>query len=92
MSGKKFNWGILGPGRIAHQFADGLKVIDDASLYAVASSNLERAEAFANEYGGAKTYNSYESLINDPEVDLVWIFFYPALYLIGKLLQTDIAL
>jgi len=73
MSGKKFNWGILGPGRIAHQFADGLKVIDDASLYAVASSNLERAEAFANEYGGAKTYNSYDALINDPEVDGVYI-------------------
>ena len=73
MSDKNFNWGILGPGRIAHNFADGLKVIDDASLYAVASSNLERAEAFANEYGGAKTYNSYEALVNDPEVDGVYI-------------------
>ena len=73
MSDKKFKWGILGPGRIAHNFADGLKVIDDASLYAVASSNLERAEAFANEYGGAKTYNSYEALVNDPEVDGVYI-------------------
>ena len=73
MSDKKFNWGILGPGRIAHQFADGLKVIDDATLYAVASSNLERAEAFANEYGGAKTYNSYEALINDPQVDGIYI-------------------
>jgi predicted dehydrogenase len=73
MSGKKFNWGILGPGRIAHQFADGLKAIDNASLYAVASSNLERAKAFANEYGGAKTYNSYEALINDPQVDGIYI-------------------
>ena len=73
MSNKKFKWGILGPGRIAHNFADGLKVIDDASLYAVASSNLERAEAFANEYGGAKTYNSHEALVNDPEVDGVYI-------------------
>jgi predicted dehydrogenase len=73
MSDKKFKWGILGPGRIAHQFADGLKVIDDASLYAVASSNLERAGAFANEYGGAKTYNSYEALVNNPEVDGVYI-------------------
>jgi predicted dehydrogenase len=73
MSDKKFKWGILGPGRIAHQFAYGLKVIDDATLYAVASSNLERAETFANEYGGAKTYNSYEALINDPQVDGIYI-------------------
>src|SRR3972149_10407564 len=73
MSGKKFNWGILGPGRIAHQFADGLKVIDDASLYTVASSKIERAKEFADEYGGAKIYNSYEALVNDPEVDGVYI-------------------
>jgi predicted dehydrogenase len=73
MSGKKFNWGILGPGRIAHQFADGLMVIDDAALYAVASSNLERANAFANQYGGAKTYNSYEALVNDPQVDGIYV-------------------
>ncbi len=73
MSNKKFNWGILGPGRIAHNFAKGLKVIDDASLYAVASSKIERAKEFANEYGGAKTYNSYEALVNDPEVDGVYI-------------------
>lgn len=73
MSAKKFNWGILGPGRIAHQFAKGLKVIDDANLYAVASSKIERAQEFANEYGGAKTYSSYEELVNDPDVDGVYI-------------------
>lgn len=74
MSDKKFKWGILGPGRIAHAFADGLKVINDASLYAIASSNREKAQAFANEYGGdAKIYNTYEALVNDPEVDGVYI-------------------
>ena len=73
MSNRKFNWGILGPGRIAHNFAKGLKVIDDASLYAVASSNIERAKEFADEYGGAKTYNSYEALVDDPEVDGAYI-------------------
>lgn len=73
MSNKKFNWAVLGPGRIAHQFAKGLNVIDDASLYAVASTNLERAETFAGQYGGAKTYNSYEAMLNDPQVDGVYI-------------------
>jgi len=73
MSGSKFNWGIVGPGRIAHQFAKGLKGINDASLYAVASTNLERADSFANEFGGAKTYNSYAMMLDDPEVDGVYI-------------------
>jgi predicted dehydrogenase len=73
MSDKKFKWGILGPGRIAHEFAKGVQVIDDASLYAVASSKIERAQEFADQYGGAKTYNSYEALVADPEVDGVYI-------------------
>lgn len=73
MSTKSFRWGILGPGRIAHEFARGLQVIDDASLYAVASSKIERAKEFADQYGGAKTYSSYEELVNDPDVDGVYI-------------------
>lgn len=73
MAKKIFNWGILGPGRIAHEFARGLQVIDDAKLYAVASSKIERAREFADQYGGAKTYNTYEALVNDPEVDGVYI-------------------
>jgi len=66
MENKRFKWGIVGPGRIAQQFADGLKVIENAALYAVASTNLERATVFAEEYGGEKTYGSYEALVNDP--------------------------
>jgi predicted dehydrogenase len=73
MANKRFNWGILGPGRIAQQFGDGLKVIDDAGLYAVASTNLERAKDFAQNYGGEKAYDSYEALVNDPKVDGVYI-------------------
>jgi predicted dehydrogenase len=73
MANKKFNWGVLGPGRIAQQFADALLAIDDAALYAVASSNLERAKAFAQQYNGEKTYDSYEALVNDPQVDAVYI-------------------
>ncbi len=73
MTSRRFKWGIIGPGRIAHQFVDGLKVIDDAALYAVASSSLERAQAFARQYAGEKTYASYEALVNDPQVDAIYI-------------------
>lgn len=70
---KRFNWGVLGPGRIAHQFAEGLAVIDDAALYAVASHQPDRAQAFVDQYGGAKIYSSYEALVSDPQVDAVYI-------------------
>jgi dihydrodiol dehydrogenase / D-xylose 1-dehydrogenase (NADP) len=73
MAKKRFNWGIIGPGRIAQQFADGLKVIEDAALYAVASSKLERATAFAAKNGGEKTYTSYDALVNDPQVDAIYV-------------------
>jgi predicted dehydrogenase len=73
VANKRFNWGLLGPGRIAQQFADGLKAIDEAALYAVASSSPERARAFAQQNGGEKTYSSYEALVNDPQVDAVYI-------------------
>ena len=73
MADNKFKWGILGPGRIAHEFAKGLQVIEDASMYAVASTKLERAQEFADQYGGAQTYNSYEALVHDPEVDGIYI-------------------
>ena len=73
MTSRQFNWGVIGPGRIAHQFAAGLKVIKSAALYAVASSRLERAQAFAEQYAGEKTYDSYEALVNDPQVDAIYI-------------------
>jgi len=73
MAHKHFNWGILGPGRIAQQFGDALQAVEDAALYAVASSNLERAQAFAQQYNGEKTYDSYEALVNDPQVDAIYI-------------------
>lgn len=73
MAEKRFKWGVVGPGRIAQQFAEGLKVLEDAALYAVASTNADRAAAFAGKYGGEKTYSSYEALVSDPQVEAVYI-------------------
>jgi predicted dehydrogenase len=70
---KLFNWGIIGPGRIAHRFMEGLAVIKDASLYAVASTSEERAQSFAGQYHAQKAYASYAELVNDPRVDAVYI-------------------
>jgi predicted dehydrogenase len=70
---KTFRWGLIGPGRIAHNFAKGLATVPDGKLQAVASRDAARAIAFATEYGGAKCYDSYDALIADPEVDAIYI-------------------
>ena len=70
------NWGILAPGSIAHQFAEGLKSVPDAKLYAVGSRTQEKADAFADKFGAPKRYASYEALAADPEsaalVSVMW--------------------
>lgn len=70
---EKLRWGIIGPGNIAKKFADGLKVVPDAELLAVASRTQEGADAFADQYGAPRRYVSYEALAADPDVDAVYI-------------------
>lgn len=66
-------WGILGPGKVARKFVRDLREIPDAELYAVASRDQKRAEAFASEYHAAKAFGSYQALAEDPDVDAVYI-------------------
>ncbi|NMM94027.1 Gfo/Idh/MocA family protein [Bifidobacterium oedipodis] len=79
-SGDKVNVAILGAGRIAHTMADTLVKMAASSdygtlihPYAVAARDLDRAEAFAGQWGFDKAYGSYEELVADPNVDLVYI-------------------
>jgi predicted dehydrogenase len=72
--GKSYRWGILGPGRIANKFAEGLKSLPDAVLYAVASaSSFEKAEAFRERHGFEKAYGSYEEMLADAALDVVYV-------------------
>jgi predicted dehydrogenase len=71
--GKTYKWGIIGPGKIANKFAEGLKVLPNAERYAVASSSLERAESFKENHGFKKAYGSYKEMLADPELDVVYI-------------------
>ncbi|MCH2174230.1 MAG: Gfo/Idh/MocA family oxidoreductase [Lentisphaeria bacterium] len=68
-----FKWGILGPGSIASQFAEGLKVIPDAELYAVASRRQEGLDNFKEKFDFSVGYTSYEELAKDPDVDAIYI-------------------
>jgi len=69
----KVRWGIVGPGKIAQNFANDLKLVDDAMLTAVASRNLERAQTFAREYHIAHSFDSYDALFASDVVDVVYI-------------------
>jgi len=73
MSTSPFRWGILGPGRIAHRFAQALEDVDGAKLQAVASRSAERAEDFAQKYGAHAAYDSDEALAFDPAVDAIYV-------------------
>jgi predicted dehydrogenase len=65
-------WGILGTGKIAKAFATALKDTPDAVLAGVGSRNLDSAALFAREYGG-RAYGSYDALVHDANVDLVYV-------------------
>ncbi len=71
------NVAILGAGAIARSMSKTLRGMKDAGrpveLYAIASRSLEKAQAFAREEGVLRAYGSYEDMLSDPEVDLVYI-------------------
>ncbi len=73
LSHKNIRWGILGCGRIAHEFAQDLQKVSNCSLQAVASRSQENANAYAQLYNAEKAYNSYEQLAKDENVDAIYI-------------------
>lgn len=64
---------IMAPGRIARSMAKTIAKMPEVECYAVASRSLERAKAFAKEWGFEKAYGSYEELVQDPEVELIYV-------------------
>lgn len=68
-----FKVGILGAGHISEIIADTLNKLDSFEPYAIASRDIERANAFGDKFNIEKRYGSYEELVNDPEVELIYI-------------------
>lgn len=65
--------GILATGAITHAVIQTLLKMDEIDCYAVASRSLEKAMAFKEQYGLKKAYGSYEEMLDDPEVELVYV-------------------
>ncbi|WP_298485691.1 Gfo/Idh/MocA family oxidoreductase [uncultured Maribacter sp.] len=66
-------WGILGLGNIAKKFASDLKLVPTATLHAVASRDLTKANVFANENNASKAFGTYQQLFEDKEVTVIYI-------------------
>ena len=65
--------GILGAGNISRSVAPTLVAMPEIECYAVASRSLEKAEEFARDFGFSKIYGSYEQMLSDPDVELVYV-------------------
>ena len=73
MSAPAVRWGILGAGGIAHKLAEAVNRYTQSEVVAVGSRSLEKAQAFAEHMGVLSAFGSYEELVSDPDVDVVYV-------------------
>lgn len=71
---KTVRWGVLSTAGIAQKaLLPAFGRADNAKVIAIASSSLKKAETVANKFGIEKAYEGYDSLLDDPEIDAVYI-------------------
>jgi predicted dehydrogenase len=70
---KSLRWGILGAGAIAGEFSDGIAASSTGVVHAVASRSVAKAGRFAAAHQVSTWYGSYEDLLADPGVDIVYV-------------------
>jgi len=73
MADSPVRWGILGTGGIAHAFASDLGRTDSGVVGAVGSRSQESANRFGEEFGTDRRHASYEALVADPDVDVIYV-------------------
>jgi predicted dehydrogenase len=73
-------WGILGTARIATKVGAAIREASGAELTAIASRDAQRAADWAAEHGAARSYGSYEALLDDDQIDVVYIPLPPSLH------------
>ncbi|HKJ00920.1 MAG TPA: Gfo/Idh/MocA family oxidoreductase [Longimicrobiales bacterium] len=74
MDGRKLRWGVLGTANIGRAAVNpAIQASRNGALLAVASRDEERAGAFARAAGIPRSYGSYESLLDDPDIDAVYV-------------------
>jgi predicted dehydrogenase len=73
MAGRPLRWGIIGTGGIAHAFARDLRLTESGVVVAVGSRSQDAADRFADELGIERRHAGYGSLVEDPDVDVVYV-------------------
>ena len=66
-------WGILGCGRIARKFASDLKLVKKAELVACGARSKQSADEFAKEFSVKHAHYSYDELVKNNEVDVIYV-------------------
>jgi predicted dehydrogenase len=66
-------WGLIGTGGIAHSFAADLMLTDSGRAAAIGSRHIDSANRFADEFDIPNRHASYEKLVADPDVDVVYV-------------------
>lgn len=70
---KKIRFGIVGPGNIAHRFANAIKNVPNAELTAVASRNIDKANKFGDEFNIPHRFEGYEKMAKSDVIDAAYI-------------------
>ncbi len=86
---EKIRLGILGTGRMAGDFAAGLRHAENIELVAVASRSQDSAQRFASEFGVPRHYSAYAALASDPQVQLVYVATPHSCHLENSLMCLD---
>jgi xylose dehydrogenase (NAD/NADP) len=73
MPTKTLRWGLLSTARINRALIPPLQASKRSQLCAVASRSQAKADEFASQCGIPRTHNSYEALLADPEIDVIYI-------------------
>ncbi len=73
-------WGVLGTARIATKVGTAIQAAENAQLDAIGSRSIERAAEWANDYDVSKRYGSYQHVLDDPDIDAVYIPLPPSMH------------
>lgn len=69
----KLKMAVMGTGNIASKMAEAINGLDEIEAYAVASRDMEKARQFARKWKFTKYYGSYEEMVEDPDIQLIYI-------------------
>ena len=72
---KKINWGIIGLGHIANQFANAFSIVDNAKIKGIASFDKDKLQSFKKRFNieDKLCFDNYKDLILSPNIDIIYI-------------------